>query len=128
MLGGNVLDRILHFLLKLRCRLLPTEFQLRVVHQLRRADLLCDQRPERGDGMPRGQPLHGWVECCGHLPSWHVLWVCSERMLKLRSGHLSVKYRLSIVRELRSWVSVFLNRPRLRCRLPRWELLLGRYR
>jgi hypothetical protein len=30
--------------------------------------------------VPRGKLLHGRVERCGHLPSWHLLWVFGERM------------------------------------------------
>jgi hypothetical protein len=41
-LGGDILDRILNFVLEMRCGLLPAKFKLRVLHQLRCAYLLCD--------------------------------------------------------------------------------------
>jgi hypothetical protein len=78
--------------------------------------------------MPRWQLLHGWVERCRRLRSWYLLRVCIQRLLELRSGHLSVARRLQVVCELRRWLSVSVDRPRLSCSLPRWELLLGRYR
>jgi hypothetical protein len=126
MRGGDLLNRFRQLVFELHCGLLPAERNLRVVHQLRCADLLCDQRPERGNGMPRGQLLHGWVERCGHLPRWHLLWGLGKRLLELCSGYLPIKYRLGIVCELRGGISVYLDRPRLPCSLPRWELLLGR--
>ena len=128
MRGGDLLDRIRDRLLELQCGLLSAELNLRVLHQLRCSNLLCNQRPQHGDGMPRGQLLHGRVERFGHVPSWHLLWVFGKRMHELCSGYLPIKYRIGIVCELRGWVSVHLDWPCLHCGLPRWELLLGRHR
>ena len=97
MRGGDLLNRFRELVFELRCGLLRAERNLRVVHQLRCADLLCGERSERGNGMPRGQLLHGRVERCGHLPSWHLLWGLGKRMLELCSGHFPIKYRLGIV-------------------------------
>ncbi len=127
MRGGDLLNRFRELVFELRSGLLPAELNLRVLRQLRCSDLLCDQRPERGDGMPRGQLLHGRIERCGHLPRWHLLWFLGKRMHYLCSGYLPIKCRLGIVCELRGGISVYLDRPRLRCSLPCWELLLGRY-
>jgi hypothetical protein len=80
MRGGDLLDRFCKLVFELRSGLLPAELNLRVLRQLRCADLLCDQRPERGDGMPRGKLLHGRVERCGHLSSWHLFWGLGKHM------------------------------------------------
>jgi hypothetical protein len=40
--GGDILDRILNFVLEMRCGLLSAELKLRILHQLRCTYLLCD--------------------------------------------------------------------------------------
>ncbi len=49
-------------------------------------------------------------------------------MLELFNRYLSVERWFHIMRELRGWDAVFLDRPLSCCGLPLWKLLLGRTR
>ena len=110
--GGDLFGQIGESLLELRGGLLSACLRRRVLHDLRRINVLPDHWPERGGGMPRWQLLHRGLERDGRLPSRLVLRGILERMHKLRRGHSPVQHRLLILRGLRCRAAVHLCRSR----------------